>query len=76
MPGPEASLWDLDLEVHRSEGTGYAAATRVGFRTEARRGVLGEPGLTIPVRIDSQDDARVAVDGATFDAEHPGAPAG
>ncbi|HEY0248456.1 MAG TPA: hypothetical protein VGC45_09360 [Gryllotalpicola sp.] len=75
LPGPEASLWDLDLTVIRADGTSYDAQTRIAFRTEARRQVIGVPGLQIPVRIDPDDDARVAVDSPTFDAQHPGAPA-
>lgn len=76
LPGPDASLWDLDLDVQRGDGTVYRASTRVGFRSAARRGVLGEVGLRIPVRIDPADDTRVAVDGARFDADHPDAPKG
>jgi hypothetical protein len=75
LPGPDASLWDLDLTVTRTDGSSYDAHTRVGFRSEARRRVLGAPGLTIPVRIDAADDTRVAVDSTTYDTEHPGAPA-
>lgn len=75
LPGPEASLWDLDLTVDRADGSSYDAQTRVGFRTEARRHVLGVPGLRIPVRVDPADDARVAVDSTTYDAQHPEAPA-
>lgn len=76
LPGPDASLWDLELEVHRADSTSYAATTRVGFRSEARRQVLGLPGLTVPVRTDPDDDSRVAVDGTTYDAQHPDAPPG
>lgn len=75
LPSPEASLWDLDLAVSRADGTTYDAQTRIAFRTEARRQVLGVPGLRIPVRIDPDDYARVAVDSTTYDAQHPGAPA-
>lgn len=73
LPTADSSLWDLDLTVNRADGSTYEAHTRVGFHSEARRALLGVPGLTIPVRIDQADDARVAVDSATFDAEHPGA---
>jgi hypothetical protein len=76
LPGPDASLWDLALHVVRADGSSYEAQTRVGFRIEARRHVLGEIGLTIPVRIDPSDDGRVALDSATFTCEHPDAPAG
>lgn len=76
LPGPDASLWDLALHVVRADGSSYEAQTRVGFRTEARRHVLGEIGLTIPVRIDPSDDGRVALDGTAFNDEHPDAPAG
>jgi hypothetical protein len=74
LPGPEASLWDLELDVRRADGSAYRARNRTAYRTEARRAVLGAVGRTIPVRIDPDDDARVAVDGDTFDAENPGAP--
>ena len=74
MPGPEATLWDLSLEVQRGDGTTYAATTRSGYRSEARRAVLGAIGLTIPVRVDPSDESRVAVDGDTYDRDHPGAP--
>jgi hypothetical protein len=75
MMPPGASLWDLDLTVTRADGSTYAAQTRVAFRSEARREALGMPGLIIPVRVDPADDSRVAVDSATYDAQHPGAPA-
>jgi hypothetical protein len=74
LPGPDASLWDLDLTVVRADGTSYDAQTRVGFRSEARRLVLGLPGLRIPVRIDPADDTRVALDSTTYDSAHPDAP--
>lgn len=74
LPGAEASLWDLELVVHRADATSYPARTRTAFRTEARRSVLGAVGLVIPVRIDPADDSRVAVDGDAYDAGHPGAP--
>jgi hypothetical protein len=75
MMPPGASLWDLDLTVARTDHTTYEAQTRVAFRTDARRQALGVPGLSIPVRIDPADDGRVAVDSATYDAQHPDAPA-
>lgn len=74
LPGPDASLWDLELVVTCQDGSSYDAQTRVGFRTDARRQVLGVPGLSIPVRIDPDDDSRVAVDSATYDTENPGSP--
>jgi hypothetical protein len=74
MPSLEASLWDLDLTVTRADGTSYEAKTRIGYRSEARRQVLGLPGTQIPVRIDPADDSRVALDSTTYDAEHPDAP--
>jgi hypothetical protein len=74
LPNPEASLWDLDLEVRRTDGTTYAARTRVGFVSEARRHAVGMPGLVIPVRIDPAAESRVAFDSTTYDREHPDAP--
>ncbi|BBZ26351.1 hypothetical protein MMAD_06460 [Mycolicibacterium madagascariense] len=74
LPGSEASLWDLELRVRRSDGTSFHASNRTAYRTEARRNALGAVGLTIPVRIDPNDESRVAVDGDTYDAGHPGAP--
>ncbi|MEF2978927.1 hypothetical protein [Subtercola sp. YIM 133946] len=75
LPGADASLWDLSLTVTRADGSTYEAQTRVGFRSDERRRRLGEVGLSIPVRVDPTDDSRVAVDSATYDAQHPDAPA-
>ena len=71
LPGPAASLCDLTLEVTRANGTTYGARTRLGFRDAQRRAAFTASGLTLPVRIDPADHARVAVDVNAFDAQHP-----
>lgn len=71
LPGPTASLCDLTLEVTRRDGHAYHARTRVGFRDAQRRAAITVPGIVLPVRIDSADPSRVAIDISAFDAQHP-----
>ncbi len=72
LPGPTASLCDLNLEVTRSDGQTYPARTRLGFRDAQRRTAITAPGIVLPVRIDPADPARVALDDIrAFDARHP-----
>jgi len=72
LPGPTASLCDLTLRVTRSGGSSYDAQTRLGFRDASRRAAVAVIGSILPVRIDPADPARVAIDVAAFDAQHPG----
>ena len=72
LPGPTASLCDLTLQVRRSDGRSYTACTRLGFRNAQRRASIAVIGRELPVRVDTRDDTRIAVDVAAFDAQHPG----
>jgi hypothetical protein len=67
LPGPTASLADLTLQVTRQDGRTYAARTRLGFRTAERRALIGTVGSVLPVRVDSADPNRVAVDVPAID---------
>jgi hypothetical protein len=71
LPGPTASLCDLTLRVTRSSGSSYDAQTRLGFRDASRRAAVAVIGSVLPVRIDPADPARVAIDVAAFDTQHP-----
>ena len=71
LPGPTASLCDLTLQVRRSDGRSYAARTRLGFPDAERRAAVAVIGCELPVRVDTRDETRVAVDDAAFDAQHP-----
>jgi hypothetical protein len=62
LPGPEASLANLALEIRREDGSTYRALARFGFRTLARRDQVGFVGASVPVRIDPDNPARVALD--------------
>ncbi len=72
LPSPTASLCDLTLQVRRSDGRSYTACTRLGFRDARRRAAIAVIGRELPVRVDTHDGTRVAVDVAAFDAQHPG----
>jgi hypothetical protein len=72
LPGPAASLCDLTLQVRRSDGRAYTARTRLGFPDAERRAAVAVIGGELPVRVDTRDDSRVAVDIAAFEAQHPG----
>lgn len=71
LPSATASLCDLTLRVSHPAGRTYDAATRLGFRDAARRAQVAVVGAVLPVRIDPEDDTRVAVDVEAYDATHP-----
>jgi hypothetical protein len=71
LPGPTASLCDLTLQVRRSDGRSYSARTRLEFPDAERRAAVAVIGRELPVRVDTHDDSRVAVDIAALDAQHP-----
>jgi hypothetical protein len=62
LPSPEASIANVALEIRREDGSTYRALARFGFRTLARRAQVGFIGASVPVRIDSDDPSRVALD--------------
>jgi hypothetical protein len=68
LSGPAASVVDLELRVTRSDGESYQTTVRVGFSTAARRAVVAAVGATVPVRVDSRNPTRVAVDMARLGA--------
>jgi hypothetical protein len=71
LPGPAASLCDLTLQVHRADGRSYTARTRLEFPDAERRAAVAVIGRELPVRVDTRDETRVAVDDAAFDVQHP-----
>lgn len=62
LPGPEASLANVALEIRRQDGRTYHALARFGFRTLARRAQVGFVGASVPVRINPDDPSRIALD--------------
>jgi hypothetical protein len=71
LPGPAASLCDLTLQVRRADGRSYTARTRLEFPDAERRAAVAVIGRELPVRVDTRDETRVAVDDAAFDVQHP-----
>jgi hypothetical protein len=68
MPLPEGmSQADLTLDVMRSDGSTYAATTRLGFRSPARRAAIATVGTQLPVLVDPNDPGRLTVDLAKID---------
>jgi hypothetical protein len=68
LPGPEASIANVALEIQREDGSTYRALARFGFRTLARRAQVGFVGASVPVRIDTDDPSRVALDARALPA--------
>jgi hypothetical protein len=68
LPGPEASIANVALTIQRDDGSTYQALARFGFRTLARRSQVGFVGASVPVRIDTDDPSRVALDARALPA--------
>jgi hypothetical protein len=63
MPLPAGmSQADLTLDVMRSDGSTYAATTRIGFRSPERRAAIATVGTRLPLLVDPNDPGRITVD--------------
>jgi hypothetical protein len=63
MPLPAGmSQADLTLDVMRPDGSTYAATTRLGFRSPARRAAIATVGTELPVLVDPNDPGRLTID--------------
>ena len=62
LPGPDASLAWLTLDVTPSDGPPYRSVIRFGFRSQERFTALATPGTHLPLRFDPADRAKVTID--------------
>lgn len=60
------SVADVTFQVRLSDGSSYAARSRIGFTAPDRRARIARLGNLLPLRVDSRDRSRIAVDVAAL----------
>jgi hypothetical protein len=62
LPGPDASMAWLTLQVTPPDGPPYESTIRFGFRSAERFAALATPGTKLPLRFNPADPAQVTID--------------
>jgi len=64
---PPGGIVDLILQITRADNTTYQARIRIGFSTRERRDRVATVGAEVPVRIQSDEPDKVAIDAAALE---------